>query len=85
MYLQLSRTLQYDFEPQYISGKQNLISDALCQVTPLESQDSSVEKEVLVVNIFQYSNIEKVERAKMRQESDKDPELQALKKIISTG
>ena len=50
----------------------------------LESQDSSAEKEVLVVNIFRYSNIEKVERDEMLQESDKDPELQALK-IISTG
>ena len=76
------QALQYDFESKYIFGKQNVISEALSQVTPLESQDS---QEVLVVNILQYSNIEEGERDELLQESDKDPELQALKKVISTG
>ena len=37
------RTWQYDFTPEWIPGKQNLISDALSRVTPLELQNSDKE------------------------------------------
>ena len=45
------RAWQYDFIPEYLPGKQNVISDALSRVTPLEFQESDAEKEILVVNL----------------------------------
>ena len=56
------RAWQYDFEPQHIPGRNNVISDALSRVTPLEFQDSNAEKDILAVNFLQYSSIEEKER-----------------------
>ena len=49
---------QYQFEPQYISGKMNVIADALSRVTPLDFEDHDVDKEVLAVNVLTYTAIE---------------------------
>ena len=76
---------QYDFEPQHIPGRINVISDALSRVTPLELQDSEAEKEILTVNYLHFSSVKEGERDELLQETNKDPELQALKKAISTG
>ena len=76
---------QYDFIPENLPGKQNLISDALSQVTPLEFQASDTEKEILVVNILQYSTIKQSEKDLLLQATDKDAELHTLKNVISTG
>ena len=62
-----------------------MISDAVSRVTPLELQDSSAEKEILAVNFLNYSSLEERERDEVLQETNKDPELQALKHYISTG
>ena len=78
------RAWQYEFEPQHIPGRNNVISDALSRVTPLEFQNSNTEKDILAVNFLQYSSIEE-ERDKVLQETNKDPEIQALKHAISTG
>ena len=79
------RAWQYDFEPQHIPGRNNVISDALSRVTPLEFQDSNAEKDILAVNFLQYSSIEEKERDEVLQETNKDKELQSLKHYISTG
>ena len=79
------RAWQYKFEPQHIPGRNNVISDALSRVTPLEFQDSNIEKDILAVNFLQYSSIEERERDEMLQETNKDEELQSLKHYISTG
>ena len=79
------RAWQYDFEPQHIPGRNNVISDALSRVTPLEFQDSNAEKDILAVNFLQYSSIEEKERDEVLQETSKDKELQSLKHYISTG
>ena len=79
------RAWQYDFEPQHIPGRNNVISDALSRVTPLEFQDSNAEKDILAVNFLQYSSIEEKERDEVLQENNKDKELQSLKHYISTG
>ena len=76
---------QYKFEPQHIPGRNNIISDALSRVTPLEFQDSNAEKDILAVNYLQYSSIEERERDEVLQETNKDKELQSLKHYISTG
>ena len=76
---------QYEFEPQHIPGRNNVISDALSRVTPLEFQDSNAEKDILAVNFLQYSSIEERERDEVLQETNKDKELQSLKHYISTG
>ena len=76
---------QYEFEPQHIPGRNNVISDALSRVTPLEFQDSNAEKDILAVNFLQYSSIEEKERDEVLQETTKDKELQSLKHYISTG
>ena len=80
---------QYEFEPQYIPGRNNVISDALSRVTPLEFQDSNTEKDILTdiltVNFLQYSSIEEKERDEVLQETNKDKELQSLEHYISTG
>ena len=79
------RAWQYEFEPQYIPGRNNVISDALSRVTPLEFQDSNAEKDILAVNFLQYSSIKERERDEVLQETNKDKELQSLKHYISTG
>ena len=79
------RAWQYEFEPQHIPGRNNVISDALSRVTPLEFQDSNAEKDILAVNFPQYSSIEERERDEVLQETNKDKELQSLKHYISTG
>ena len=76
---------QYEFEPQHIPGRNNVISDALSRVTPLEFQDSNAEKDILAVNFLEYSSIEERERDEVLQETSKDKELQSLKHYISTG
>ena len=76
---------QYEFEPQHIPGRNNVISDALSRVTPLEFQDSNAEKDILAVNFLQYSSIKERERDEVLQETNKDKELQSLKHYISTG
>ena len=53
------RAWQYDFVPQHIPGRINVIADSLSRVTPLEFQDSIAEKDILAVNFLQYSSIEK--------------------------
>ena len=79
------RAWQYDFEPQHIPGRNNVISDALSRVTPLEFQDSNAEKDILAVNFLQYSSIEERERDGVLQETNKHKKLQSLKHYISTG
>ena len=76
---------QYEFEPQHIPGRNNVISDALSRVTPLEFQDSNADKDILAVNFLQYSSIEERERDEVLQETNKDKEFQSLKHYISTG
>ena len=58
------RAWQYQFEPQYISGKINVIADALSRVTPLDLEDHDVDKEVLAVNILTYTAIERMAKEK---------------------
>ena len=79
------RAWQYDFIPQHIPGRINVIADSLSRVTPLEFKDSNAEKDILAVNFLQYSSIEERERDEMLQETNKDEELQSLKHYISTG
>ena len=79
------RAWQYDFVPQHIPGRINVIADSLSRVTPLEFQDSNAEKDILAVNFLQYSSIEERERDEMLQETSKDKELQSLEHYISTG
>ena len=79
------RAWQYEFEPQHIAGRNNVISDALSRVTPLEFQDSNADKDILAVNFLQYSSIEEREKDEVLQETLKDKELQSLKQYISTG
>ena len=66
------RAWQYEFEPQHIAGKNNVISDALSRVTPLEFQDSNADKDILAVNFLQYSSIEEREKDEVLQETLKD-------------
>ena len=79
------RAWQYDFVPQHIPGRINVIADTLSRVTPLEFQDSNAEKDILAVNFLQYSSIEERERDEVLRETNKDKELQSLKHYISTG
>ena len=79
------RAWQYQFKPQYISGKMNVIADALLRVTPLDFEDHNVDKEVLAVNVLTYTAIEEKEKTELLNETDKDAELQALKMVISKG
>ena len=90
MYLQESRESPFEhgsmnLNHQHIPGRNNVISDALSRVTPLEFQDSNTEKEILAVNFLQYSSIKEKERDEVLQKTNKCPEFQALKHAISTG
>ena len=56
MYLQGSRELPFELgsmslKPQHIAGRNNVISDALSRVTPLEFQDSNADKDILAVKL----------------------------------
>ena len=79
------RAWQYDFVPQHIPGRINVIADSLSRVTPLEFQDSNAEKDILAVNFLQYSSVEERERDEVLRETSKHKELQSLKHYISTG
>ena len=80
------RAWQYDFIPQHIPGRINVIADSFSRVTPLEFQDSNAEKDILAVNFLQYSSVEERERDEvLRGNPAKDKELQSLKHYISTG
>ena len=79
------RAWQYQFEPKYISGKMNVIADALSRVTPLDFEAHDVDKEVLAVNILTYAAIEEREKTELLRETDKDADLQALKMVITKG
>ena len=79
------RAWQYEFEPHHTPGRNNVISDALSGVTPLEFQDSNADKDILAVNFLQYSSIEEKERDEVLQETNKCKEFQSLKHYISTG
>ena len=72
---------QYDFVPQHIPGRTNVIADSLSRVTPLEFQDSIIKKDILAMNFLQYSSMEERERDEMLQETNKDKELQSLKHL----
>ena len=76
---------QYQFEPQYISGKMNVIPDALLRVTPLDFEDHDVDKEVLAIKVLTYTAIEEREKTELLNETDKDAELHVLKMVISKG
>ena len=76
---------QYQFKLQYISGKMNVIADALLRVTLLDFEDHKVDKEVLAVNVLTYTSIKEREKTELLNETDKDAELQALKMVISKG
>ena len=41
-----------------------------------------MEKDILAMNFLQYSSIKEKERDKVLQETNKDPELQALRHIV---
>ena len=91
MYLQGSRGItirawQYEFEPQHIPGRNNVISDALSRVTPLEFPGLQCRKGYSSSKTF-YSILQskRGERDEALQETNKDKELQSLKHYISTG
>ena len=75
------RTWQYDFNPEWILGKQNLISDALLR----ELQNSDKEGGILAVNILQNSSFKKRDLDELKQATSEDLKLQALENVISTG
>ena len=79
------RAWQYQFKPQYISSKMNVIADALLRVTLLDFEDHNVDKEVLAVNVLTYTVIKEREKTELLNETDKDAELQTLKMVISKG
>ena len=68
------RAWQYNFEAQHIPCRNNVISDALSRLTPLELQDSNADLDILAVNFLQYSSIKEKERDEVLQETNKDPE-----------
>ena len=78
------RAWQNKFEPQHIPGRNNVISDALSRVTPLEFQDSNADKDILAVNLLQYSSIKEREIDEVLQETNKNKEFRSLKHYIST-
>ena len=76
---------EYQFEQKYLSGKMNVITDALSRVTPLDFEAHNVDKEVLAVNILIYAAIKEREKTELLRETDKDADLQALKMVITKG
>ena len=72
---------QYQFEPQYISGKMNVIADALLRVTPLDFEDHDVDREVLAVNVLTYTAIEEREKTELLNETDKGCRATSLEDV----
>ena len=71
---------QYNFEPQHIPGRNNVISDTLSMVTPLEFQDSNADKDILAVNFLQYSSLKEREKgrgASRNQQRSRTPGIKA--------
>ena len=83
------RTWNYDFTPEYLKGKSDVISDALSRVNPQQLDNSDVsddlEKEMLAVNILSTSTLQQAEIEELQKATSEDTELQCLKTVISTG
>ena len=79
------RTWNYDFKPEYLQGKLNVISDALSRVNPETPDDYDMEKEILAVNIISSSTLQQAEIDELQKATGEDTELQCLKNVISTG
>ena len=79
------RTWNYDFTPEYLKGKNNVISDALSRVNPQKTDECHIEKEILAVNIVSSSTLQQAEIEELQKATSEDTELQCLKTVISTG
>ena len=79
------RTWNYDFTPEYLKGKDNVISDALSRVNPQKVQDCDIEEEILAVNILSTSTLQQAEIEELQKATSEDTELQCLKTVISNG
>ena len=79
------RTWNYDFTPEYLKGKDNVISDALSHVNPQKVQDCDIEEEILAVNILSTSTLQQAEIEELQKATSEDTELQCLKTVISNG
>ena len=79
------RSWPYIFNTEWISGKTNVIADALSRVTPEEIEDPPIDLPILAVNVLDISTMNADDVQELRNETANDPELQALSKLIFNG
>ena len=78
------RAWQYDFEPVWIPGKSNVVSDALSRVNPMEISARNVPLPVLAVH-FISSSADEDQLTAIRVATTEDQEMQQLSHYISEG
>ena len=79
------RSWPYTFTTEWIPGKENVIADALSQVSPKESTDETIQLPIITVNYLSISRIGEDDLQELCAETATDPELQALSRLIFEG
>ncbi|KAK9700780.1 RNase H-like domain found in reverse transcriptase [Popillia japonica] len=81
---------RYDLKITYVSGKDNKVADALSRA-PLQYTDVEENKEAHIFKIInevkstKYLNVTSRRMKEIKEETNKDPDLQTLMKYINTG
>ena len=82
----LPRLQQYDAEIRYRPGREMYLADTLSRTylsqSPTDTLRSETEKEVESIHAVDYLAISEQQLSEIRQETAKDPTLQALKNVI---
>ena len=79
------RSWPYTFTTQWIPGKENVIADALSQVSPEESTDETIQLPIITVNYLSISRIGEDDLQELHAATATDPALQTLSRLILEG
>ena len=85
----LLRLAHYDINIEFLQGKENVITDALSRVCPLQSNNSKVKDSnigvIPVHHITQIAPVSKARLQELRLATQPDPTLHSLTKTVHKG
>ena len=85
----LLRLAHYDIKTEFVCGKENVITDALSRVCPLQSSNSKIKESnidiIPVHHITQSVPVSQTRLQELRLATQSDPTLQSLSKTIHEG
>ena len=85
----LLRLAHYDINIEFLWGKENVITDALSRVCPLQSSNSKIKESnidvIPVHHIMQSAPVSQTRLQELRLATQSDPTLQSLSKTVHEG